>query len=197
MFTGIIEAQGRIQEITHSGSNTTFWVASNISDELKVDQSIAHNGVCLTVEAVANGAHQITAIQETLDKSNLGFCQKGEMLNLERCLQLNARIDGHMVQGHVDTVGEVLALDAKNGSWEITVAFPQDFAHLMVEKGSICLNGISLTAFAITRKPTFKVAIIPYTWAHTNLQQLQKGATVNLEFDILGKYVDRQLQLRQ
>jgi riboflavin synthase len=195
MFTGIIEQLGTVQEVHTDGSNKTFWVASNLSQELKVDQSIAHNGVCLTVEAVQNGMHQVTAIAETLAKTNLNTWQAGTLVNLERCMMLNGRLDGHLVQGHVDAVAECIALVDKQGSWEYRFTFDAQFAPLVIEKGSITLNGTSLTVFAVTENQ-FSVAIIPYTYQHTNIHTVQIGTLVNIEFDLLGKYVQRQLSLR-
>ncbi|QNA45820.1 riboflavin synthase [Lacibacter sediminis] len=194
MFTGIIEATGNITAIETSGTNKSFWINSPVSQELKVDQSVAHNGVCLTVEEVKDGMHRVTAIAETLDKTNLGNWEKGHTINIERCLLMNARLDGHMVQGHVDTTGTCIKLKELDGSWEYTFQFPTEFAGLLVEKGSIAVNGISLTVFNVA-KDHFSVAIIPYTYEHTNMQAVKEGATVNLEFDIIGKYVLRNAQL--
>lgn len=190
MFTGIIEATGVIEEVTRSGTNATFTVKSNISAELKIDQSVSHNGVCLTVEMVQNGAHRLTAIEETLSKTNLGSWEKGTFINLERCMTLNGRLDGHIVQGHVDATATCTAAIAKDGSWEYSFTFDPSFASLIIEKGSITLNGISLTIFNVTTNG-FTVAIIPYTYEHTNMQYLQQGDTVNIEFDMIGKYVKR------
>lgn len=195
MFTGIIEDQGTISEILNQEGNRTFWISSSISNELQIDQSISHNGVCLTVEDLREGAHQVTAIEETLSKTTLGQCQTGDTINLERCMQMNGRLDGHLVQGHVDSTGKCLYLNERQGSWEIRIQFPPQFASLVVEKGSICLNGISLTIYDI-RRDEFSVAIIPYTYAHTNLKQLAQGDLVNLEFDLVGKYLNRIMELR-
>jgi riboflavin synthase len=156
---------------------------------------VAHNGVCLTVDALEAGQHRVTAIAETLQKTNLGSWQPGSLINLERCLQLGGRLDGHLVQGHVDTVGECIAVEDQNGSWLFTIQFPEAFAALIIEKGSICLNGISLTAFNVANT-TFSVAIIPYTWQHTNMHLLNPGQKVNLEFDMVGKYIQRSLVLK-
>lgn len=194
MFTGIIEVTGTITGIETNGSNNTFWISSPVSKELKIDQSVAHNGVCLTVEEVKDGAHRVTAIAETLEKTNLGTWQKNHIINIERCLLMNARLDGHMVQGHVDTTGNCIKLTELDGSWEYTFQFPPQFAALLVEKGSVAVNGISLTVFNVGIDH-FSVAIIPYTYEHTNMQLVIEGATVNLEFDIIGKYVLRNAQL--
>jgi riboflavin synthase len=190
MFTGIIEAKGNVIAIEPAGSNKTFWISSTVSQDLKVDQSVSHNGVCLTVEEIKKGNHKVTAIAETLEKTNLGNWQQGDVINLERCLMLNARLDGHMVQGHVDTTGTCTELTDLDGSWQYTFQFPSHFAALLVEKGSIAVNGISLTVFNV-RKDHFSVAIIPYTFEHTNMQFVKKGTILNLEFDIIGKYVLR------
>lgn len=194
MFTGIIETTGKVTAIEANGSNKTFWISSPISLELKVDQSVSHNGVCLTVEEIREGSHRVTAIAETLEKTNLGTWQNGDTVNIERCLLLNARLDGHMVQGHVDTTAVCTEIKTLAGSWEYTFHFPPQFAGLLVEKGSISLNGISLTVFDVGREH-FRVAIIPYTFEHTNMSVLKEGDSVNLEFDIIGKYVLRSNQL--
>lgn len=194
MFTGIIEATGTIATIETSGTNKTFWISSPISQELKIDQSVSHNGVCLTVEEVKDGAHRVTAIAETLEKTNLGKWNQSDSINIERCLMINGRLDGHMVQGHVDTTATCIKLTELNGSWEYSFHFSTQFAELLVEKGSIAINGISLTVFNVG-KDHFSVAIIPYTYEHTNMQAVKEGTTVNLEFDIIGKYVLRNAQL--
>jgi len=195
MFTGIIESVGIVDEIIQNGTNKTFWISSPVSNELKVDQSVAHSGVCLTVEEINNNRHRVTAIRETLEKSNLNSWAINEKVNIERCLQINGRLDGHMVQGHVDTTGICTGVEEQNGSWLYQFQFPEDFASLIVEKGSVSLNGISLTVFNVGRS-AFNVAIIPYTYEHTNMQDIQKGSRVNLEFDIIGKYVMRSNQLQ-
>ena len=194
MFTGIIEAMGAVEEITESGSNKTFWIRSPLSHEFKVDQSIAHNGVCLTVEAIRNSSHRVTAVQETLLKTDLQQWISGSLINLERSLLMNSRLDGHFVQGHVDTPGSCVSVTDRSGSYEIRFSFPPQFAALVIEKGSICVNGVSLTAYEVGAGQ-FTVSVIPYTWAHTNLRFLQPGATVNLEFDLIGKYIQRKLGL--
>jgi riboflavin synthase len=190
MFTGIIESTGRVEAVLPSGTNTSFWISSPISQELRIDQSISHNGVCLTVEEVVNDRHRVTAIQETLNKSTLGQWQQGDAVNLERCMIMNGRLDGHIVQGHVDTRGKCLWVKEQGGSHVYRFSFPDSFASLIVEKGSICLNGISLTIFDIG-KNEFSVAIIPYTFENTNIKSVKQGDAVNLEFDIVGKYVAR------
>ncbi|HLZ86458.1 MAG TPA: riboflavin synthase [Puia sp.] len=190
MFTGIIEALGRIHSVETHGTNKTFWIESPISPELKVDQSISHNGVCLTVEEVGGNSHRVTAIEETLRKSNLESWEPGHLVNLERCLIMNGRLDGHIVQGHVDATATCIDRRNANGSWEFRFEFPKKFSHLVIEKGSISLNGISLTIFNVKRSK-FDIAIIPYTFEHTNIQTVIPGSTVNLEFDIIGKYVSR------
>lgn len=190
MFTGIIEATGKINSIEINGSNKSFWIQSSVSNELKADQSVSHNGACLTVEAVEGNMHRVTAIEETLAKTNLGSLKKDDEINIERCMQMNGRIDGHIVQGHVDAVATCIDMDEKNGSWEYSFQVPAAFIHLIIEKGSVCLNGISLTIFDI-KFNSFKAAIIPYTYQHTNVHAIKKGSTVNIEFDIIGKYLAR------
>jgi len=194
MFTGIIEAMGTVVSRHTEGTNVIFRIQSPVSKELKVDQSISHNGVCLTVEAIEEDLHQVTAIAETLDVSNLNSWQAGSLVNLERCMVMNGRLDGHIVQGHVDGTGSCLDIVPKDGSTEYTIGFDRSFAPLVIEKGSISLNGISLTVFNVT-ETSFTVAIIPYTLAHTNMGQLKTGDTVNLEFDVIGKYILRSSEL--
>jgi riboflavin synthase len=194
MFTGIIEAFGIIHSIEKQGTNATFRISSPISNELKVDQSVSHNGVCLTVEDVKEGVHSVTAIEETLKKTNLLAWEEGTLVNLERCMIMNGRIDGHIVQGHVDTTARCIEKKDADGSWEFRFQFPQQFSALVIEKGSISLNGISLTVFNVDDS-SFSVAIIPYTYSHTNIQQVKEGSTVNIEFDMIGKYVNRMLAL--
>ena len=194
MFTGIIEAIGITKEVIQQGSNLTFWIESSLSNELKIDQSVSHNGVCLTVEEIAGNAHRVTAIDETLQKTNLATWKQGTIINIERCLKMDSRLDGHMVQGHVDSTALCLKKEQKDGSWEFEFEFPKKFAELIIEKGSICVNGISLTAFRVKKKH-FTVAIIPYTYTHTNMQTLEEGDKVNLEFDVIGKYILRRLSL--
>ena len=196
MFTGIIEAFGTVDSVENNGANSTFWISSPISGQLKIDQSVSHNGVCLTVEEVTDKRHRVTAVEETLKKTNLRDWQPGVLVNLERCMTFNGRIDGHIVQGHVDATAVCESKKDANGSWEFKFRFPAAFAPLVIEKGSISLNGISLTVFDVTGS-TFSVAIIPYTYTHTNIHQLSLGDTANVEFDLIGKYVNRMLALRQ
>ena len=195
MFTGIVEKTGVVSEVAVAGTNKTFWIASPISHELTIDQSISHNGVCLTVEEISNGVHRVTAIDETLKKTNLNDWKAGSIVNLERCLQMNGRLDGHIVQGHVDAVALCTDVQEKDGSWEFSFQFDKQHAALLIEKGSVAINGISLTLFNV-REDSFQVGIIPYTYAHTNMQQLQKGDYANIEFDMIGKYVNRYLQFK-
>ena len=194
MFTGIVEITGAVKKVISNGSNKIFWIESPLSPQLKVDQSVSHSGVCLTVEEIAGNRHRITAIDETLQKTNLACWNEGTTVNLERCLQLNDRLDGHLVQGHADATGICIKRKEKKGSWEFEFEFPRKFAGLVIEKGSVCLNGISLTAFDVKKK-SFRVAIIPYTFEHTNIREVQPGDTVNLEFDMIGKYLLRRLSL--
>ncbi|MGN6340742.1 MAG: riboflavin synthase [Ginsengibacter sp.] len=190
MFTGIIRSLGRLKEISNSGSNKTFFVEGELSPDLQVDESVSHNGICLTVEKIKGNVHQVTAIAETLKKTNANNWKTGDWINLEQAMQLNDRLDGHIVQGHVDGTGICLEKADSNGSVLFTFQFDISFAPLMIEKGSICINGVSLTAFDVTDNQ-FSVAIIPYTFSHTNFKTLKKGDLVNLEFDMLGKYIAR------
>ena len=196
MFTGIIETTGIIEDIVTAGTNKTYWIKSSLSAELKIDQSVSHNGVCLTVEEISNGSHRLTAIKETLLKTNLAQWKKGDTVNIERCLQMNGRLDGHIVQGHVDTTATCISVQEKNGSWEYSFEMDKKFASLIIEKGSISLNGISLTIFNV-KDNGFTVAIIPYTYNHTNMQFLKAGDKVNIEFDMIGKYVNRIEELKR
>jgi len=195
MFTGIIETTGIIKDIFSSGTNKTFWVQSALAHQLTIDQSVAHNGVCLTVEEVKDGLYRITAIEETLLKTNLTSWKINTVVNIERCMQMNGRIDGHIVQGHVDTVATCIENIAKDGSWEYQFEFDNKFGALIIEKGSIALNGISLTIFNV-KENGFTVAIIPYTYHHTNMQYLKQGDKINIEFDMIGKYVGRIMELK-
>jgi riboflavin synthase len=196
MFTGIIEAQGILRDIQSIDTNKTLWLESPISSELKEDQSVSHNGVCLTIEEVNKNTHRVTAISETLIKSNIDDWKLGEPVNIERCLSINGRIDGHIVQGHVDTRGRCVDIQEVKGSWQFRIWFPGDFAHLVIEKGSICINGISLTAFEVSREE-LSVAIIPYTFTHTNMKNVKTGDLLNIEFDVIGKYIQRWQQIQK
>ncbi len=197
MFTGIIENTGILKSFSDEGTNRTFVLKSDLTSELKVDQSLSHNGVCLTVEKVdfTVSEYQVTAIKETLLKTNLGDIKVGDLLNLERCMKADGRFDGHIVQGHVDQIGTVQSIENQEGSWLITIKYDRSLGNITVEKGSICLNGISLTVVNSTDN-SFSVAIIPYTWEHTNLKNLKITESVNLEFDILGKYISRIMRMR-
>ncbi len=190
MFTGIIETVGIVKEIANNGTNMSFWIESPLATSLQVDQSISHNGVCLTVESIKNNWHKVTAIEETLLKTNLGQLKPEDIVNLERCMLLNGRLDGHIVQGHVDSTAICTGISEKKGSWEYQFEIDKKFSSLIIEKGSITLNGISLTIFDIS-DINFTVAIIPYTYEHTNIKQIKKGSKVNIEFDIIGKYISR------
>ena len=194
MFTGIIEALGTIQKISTDRTNRVFWIKSDISSQLKIDESLCHNGICLTVEEIQDDLYRVTAILETLDKTNAGQWKVDDIINLERSLQMNGRLDGHIVQGHVDGTAICIAKKDVEGSFEFTFNFDEEHAALIIEKGSICLNGVSLTAFNVTQD-TFTVAIIPYTFEHTNFYKIKKGEMVNIEFDILGKYVARIIKI--
>jgi riboflavin synthase len=190
MFTGIIETLGEVVSIKNEGTNRHFKIASSISNELKVDQSISHDGVCLTVVWVGDGFHWVVAVQETLQKSNLGRLTEGSKVNLERCMLNNGRFDGHIVQGHVDQTGMVKSIKDENGSWLFEFEYDPAKENVTVEKGSISVNGVSLTCFN-SKDGRFSVAIIPYTFENTSFGQLKIGDVVNLEFDIIGKYVKR------
>lgn len=193
MFTGIIEATGIVTAIVDNQANKVFTISSSISHEFKIDQSVSHNGVCLTIDKLDPGTHRVTAIHETLSKTNLGDWQVGDTINLERCLAVNGRFDGHVVQGHVDGTAECKSVVDENGSYVFTFTFQSRFTELIVEKGSVCVDGISLTAFNVSENE-FSVAIIPYTWEHTNIFSVAPGNLVNIEFDIFGKYAQRILK---
>lgn len=190
MFTGIIEAIGTLSQITNEGSNTHFYFSSQLTAELKVDQSLAHDGVCLTVVEVSSEGYRVTAIAETLQKTNLSTWKVGKKVNLERCMSANGRFDGHIVQGHVDQIGTIQRIQDQDGSWLVDVSFDAALGNVTVEKGSITMNGTSLTCFN-SAPGSFSVAIIPYTYEFTNFHQLKAGDIVNLEFDIVGKYIQR------
>ncbi len=190
MFTGIIEAIGEIRSLEKEGENITIEVRSNLSSELKIDQSVSHNGVCLTVVDINDGSYFVTAIKETLDKTNLGSLQEGDMVNLERAMKLGDRLDGHLVQGHVDQVGYCKKIEESGGSWYFTFQYDASKGNLTIEKGSITVNGVSLTVVN-SKEDTFSVAIIPHTYQHTNFKSLKVGSIVNLEFDLIGKYLSK------
>ncbi len=195
MFTGIIEAQAEVVEIMTEGTNKHFHFSSPISHELNVDQSVSHNGVCLTITKTGKDSHWVTAIHETLIKSNLGALKTGSQVNLERCMLNNGRFDGHIVQGHVDQTGIVKSVKEEGGSWLMDIEYEPSNGNITVEKGSIAVNGVSLTCFN-SKEGLFSVAIIPYTYHHTSFKQLRSGDIVNLEFDIIGKYVNKLLSSR-
>ncbi len=193
MFTGIIEGLGVLRQIEKEGTNVHLTFESAISKELKIDQSISHNGVCLTVVAQEADIHTVTAIEETLVRSNIGELAVGDKVNLERAMLANARLDGHIVQGHVDATGKCIGIKEVDGSWYYTFEYEPSVGHILVDKGSICINGTSLTVVNPEGK-TFSVAIIPYTQEHTNFHTLKIGSTINLEFDIIGKYIARYME---
>jgi len=190
MFTGIIESIGEVVLREVRGTNVALWIRSDVSHLLKIDQSVAHNGVCLTVEAVENGLHKVTAIEETLQRSNLGLWEVHSLVNLERCVPVGGRLDGHIVQGHVDACLVCHSVATRDGSWWIEFDYPTEYAHLLVEKGSVCLDGVSLTVARLLAD-CFAVAIIPYTWTNTIVHKWSTGTLVNFEADVLGKYVAR------
>ncbi|WP_026715362.1 riboflavin synthase [Flavobacterium daejeonense] len=190
MFTGIIETLGTIQEIKHEKDNIHVTIDSSITNELKIDQSVAHNGICLTVVAIKDSTYTVTAIDETIQKTNLGEWQKGDFVNLERAMKLGDRLDGHIVQGHVDQTGTCISIEETNGSWLYTFEYDDKLNNLTIEKGSITVNGVSLTVVN-SQKNQFSVAIIPYTHEHTNFKNFVAGSKINLEFDVIGKYVSK------
>jgi len=192
MFTGIIETLARVENIERENSNVHFTFSSSITGELKIDQSVAHNGVCLTVVKIEGNNYTVTAIDETLKRTNLGELTTGSLVNLERCMPANGRFDGHIVQGHVDTTATCKAANDLNGSWEFVFEHEKNHTNITVEKGSITINGVSLTVVQSTDS-TFSVHIIPYTFEHTNFKYFVPGTSVNLEFDIVGKYVSKLL----
>jgi len=193
MFTGIVEAMGSLVRKEAKGTNVEFWFTCPFTQELKVDQSLAHNGVCLTVVEILGDQYRVTAIDETLQKTNMGDVAVGQKVNLERCMAANARFDGHIVQGHVDLTGICTEIKDQQGSWEYRFSYPKSSGQVTVEKGSICVNGTSLTVVD-SQDNSFTVCIIPYTYEHTVFHQIQLGDRVNLEFDILGKYIKKLMQ---
>lgn len=194
MFTGIVEEVGEVMDVRSHGTNREFTIHASMTHELRIDQSVSHNGVCLTVVELIGDRYRVTAVEETLQRSNLGDLRPGDRVNLERSLRIGDRLDGHMVQGHVDTVAECVGVQERDGSWWFTFRLPQE-KHLLVPKGSICLNGVSLTIAELTAED-FSVTIIPYTFEHTTLGRLKTGQRVNVEFDVLGKYVERMMSAR-
>lgn len=196
MFTGIIETLGIVKKIQKEGDNLHLTITSEITKELKIDQSVAHNGVCLTVVAIDNNDYTVTAIKETIDKTTLGQWQVGDLVNLERAMKLGDRLDGHIVQGHVDQTGVCKSISEANGSWYFSFAYDSQLNNITIEKGSITVNGVSLTVVN-SQANGFSVAIIPYTFEHTNFKTFKVGSKINLEFDVVGKYVARLHALRQ
>ena len=195
MFTGIIETLGRVEKIEKDRENINLTIQTNITDELKIDQSIAHNGVCLTVVAISGKNYVVTAIKETLDKTNLGHLSENDLLNIERAMKLGDRLDGHIVQGHVDQTAVCSEVLENDGSWIFTFVYDANANNITIEKGSVTVNGVSLTVVD-SKKNQFSVAIIPYTYTHTGFSKFKKGTIVNLEFDVIGKYVARLHQLK-
>ncbi len=193
MFTGIVESIGTVQNIAHEGSNRTFTIASSLAPHLKIDQSLAHNGVCLTVIETTEKSYKVTAIAETLAKTHLQTWTQGSLINLERAMQAHSRLDGHFVQGHVDCTALCTSREEENGSWRFRFGFKPQEGFFVVEKGSIAVNGVSLTVVN-AEEAAFAVAIIPYTFAHTNFKTIEVGTVVNLEFDMLGKYLQASLK---
>jgi len=196
MFTGIIEAMGTVEAAEHSNEQLVLTISSTLTPELKVDQSVAHNGTCLTVTSIEDNKFTVCAVKETIDKTTVGNWQKGDSINLERGIKLNDRLDGHIVQGHVDTVGKCIKISTQGQNRVYTFMFDASFAALIVEKGSIVVNGVSLTCYNVTSN-SFQLTLIPYTWEHTSFNALQENEAVNLEFDILGKYIQRHLSLQK
>lgn len=196
MFTGIIETLGTIQDLKKENDNLHITVSSNITHELKIDQSVSHNGVCLTVVAINNDTFTVTAIQETIQKTNLGDWKVGDLINLERAMKLGDRLDGHIVQGHVDQTGTCKSIEEANGSWYYTFDYDKDLNNITIEKGSITVNGVSLTVVN-SKENEFSVAIIPYTYENTNFKAFKVGTKINLEFDVVGKYVAKLHSLKR
>ncbi|MDC6350809.1 riboflavin synthase [Zeaxanthinibacter sp. PT1] len=196
MFTGIIESLGRVKQLEKDGGNLHITIESSLSGELKIDQSVAHNGVCLTVVEINEDTYRVTAIDETLEKTNLGRLKSGDMVNLERAMIMGARLDGHLVQGHVDQTASCAAIEQKDGSWFFTFTYDAQSGNVTIEKGSITIDGVSLTVVN-SGASEFSVAIIPYTYEHTCFNSYRVGTIVNLEFDVIGKYVSRYMELRK
>ncbi|MDR6968673.1 riboflavin synthase [Flavobacterium arsenatis] len=196
MFTGIIESLGTVKEVRKENDNLHLTISSSITNELKIDQSVSHNGVCLTVVALNEDAYTVTAIRETIEKTNVGDWQTGDIVNLERAMKLGDRLDGHIVQGHVDQTGICKSVENANGSWYYTFEYDENWNNITIEKGSITVNGVSLTVVN-SKKNEFSVAIIPYTYEHTNFKNFKVGTKINLEFDVVGKYVARLHNLKK
>jgi riboflavin synthase len=196
MFTGIIESLGAIKLLEKDKDNLHITITSSLTNELKIDQSVAHNGVCLTVVGIEDDEYTVTAIRETIEKTNLGDWKTGDTVNLERAMQLGARLDGHIVQGHVDQIGICKSIENANGSWYYTFEYNENLSNITIEKGSITVNGVSLTVVN-SKKNEFSVAIIPYTYEHTNFKNFVVGTKINLEFDVIGKYVARLYNLKE
>ncbi len=192
MFTGIVKDLGKIERIEAEDGNLHIWVTSDLIQEISIDQSVAHNGICLTVDEIKEHLYRVTAIEETIQKTNIGQWKPNDRVNIELCLRLGDRLDGHIVQGHVDTTGICESIIEKNGSFEVLISYPKNFQNLVIEKGSITLDGISLTCHSLIENK-LSVSIIPYTWEHTNACTWQIGSLVNIEFDILGKYLQRNI----
>jgi riboflavin synthase len=190
MFTGIVESLGRIEKMEHVNGNIALWISCSFLDELKIDQSIAHNGICLTVDTISDTQYRVTAIAETIQKTAISNYRVGDVLNLERCLTLSQRIDGHIVQGHIDTTGAIEHVAKLEGSWNYRITVDDEYEELIIEKGSVAMDGISLTCHSLN-KTSFEVSIIPYTFEHTNAHTWSVGTKVNIEFDIIGKYLQR------
>ena len=195
MFTGIIETLGKVEKLQKEGGNLHITVSSSITQELKIDQSVSHNGVCLTVVSIEGNLYTVTAIEETLNKTSLGALAVGDVVNLERAMLLGARLDGHIVQGHVDQTAVCISIEEKDGSWFFTFQYDSKLNNITIEKGSITVDGVSLTVVD-SKKDSFSVAIIPYTYEHTRFHTYKVGTVVNLEFDVVGKYVARLMELR-
>ncbi|MDQ7959576.1 riboflavin synthase [Flavobacterium lindanitolerans] len=194
MFTGIIETLGTIKDLRKEGENIHITLSSSVTYELKIDQSVSHNGVCLTVVGISNDQYTVTAIKESIDKTNIGEWKIGDQVNLERAMRLGDRLDGHIVQGHVDQTGTCISIEEADGSWYYTFEYDPKLSNITIEKGSITVNGVSLTVVN-SQKNAFSVAIIPYTYEHTNFKNFEVGTKINLEFDVIGKYVSRLHQL--
>ena len=196
MFTGIIEVLGKVEQIEQEGTNVHYTISCPLSNELKIDQSVSHNGVCLTVIALSEGQHTVTAIEETLNRTSIGALKVGDIVNIERAMSASARFDGHFVQGHVDTTAKCIAVETVEGSWYFSFQYAVKPEWLLVDKGSITINGVSLTVVE-PKGDTFSVAIIPYTFENTIFKTIEVGTVVNLEFDMIGKYITKYMQLYQ